>query len=266
MVDALNLRNLAWALTTLFEIILFSYIIHRRVYRTHQAFTLYCVVALLQGVLVAIAYSYFGSQSIQYFNIAWGAQTLVVCARWLAVIEIARKLLNGYSGIWRMASRILFVAGAMILAYSMAVSRMRWDLMITSADRAVELCIGVFIVSLFLFARYYRLAISSLERQLAIGFCLFSCFWVINDSLYQHWGSSVSVLWEISGIFSLLASLLLWISAVRSATQPHYSTVRIPAVSMSARQYQELSQELDSRLKLLDSRLNHLLRSEDSRS
>lgn len=264
MVDPVNLRNLAWAITTLFEIVLFAYILRRKVHRSHPAFALYSVTVLLQGVVVAVAYRVLGTESMRYFNIAWGAQAVVVCVRWLAVTEITRRVLAEYSGIWRLTSRILVIVAAFILVYSIVVSDMRWDQVITSADRAVELCLAVFIVCMFLFARYYRLAIASLERQLAIGFCLFSCFWVINNSIYQHWGRSATTLWEVLSIFSFLASLLIWTNAVRLATEAQESAARSP-VRVSPQQYAELSQRLDSRLQLLNNRLNRLLRSEDSR-
>jgi len=257
------LRNLTWAITTLFEIILFSCILRRRVYRSHPVFALYGLVVILQEASAAFAVRYFNPHSIEYFNFAWSVQAVVVCIRWLAVTEIARRVLAGYSGIWKMASHILVLASAIILAYSIAVSGARWDRLITSADRAVELCIGAFIVGMLLFARYYRLAIANLERQLATGFCLFSCFWVINNSIYQHWGSSAATLWEVLSIFSFFATLLIWISAIRNATAPQQVSYPVP---ISVQMYGELSKELDSRLQVLNRRLSHLLHSQDSRS
>lgn len=86
--------------------------------------------------------------------------------------------------------------------------------------------------------------------------------WVVNDLIYQHWGDSIAVLWEVLGIFSFLASLLLWISAVRTAAAPQPNAAPL---SVPPQKYGELSRELDSRLQLLNKRLTHLLRSEDSR-
>jgi hypothetical protein len=134
--------------------------------------------------------------------------------------------------------------------------------MVLAADRAVEFSLGSFIVGMFLFARYYRLAIANLERRLAVGFCLYSAFYVINDSLYENWRSSLGGLWNFLDILTFLASLLLWITAARSVTESREEEAQ---VALSPEVYERLSQELSSRLQFLDDRLNSLLRSGDSR-
>jgi hypothetical protein len=98
-----------------------------------------------------------GVPSIEYFDIAWGMQAVVICARWLAVMEIARQALAGYTGIWRLASSTLFVWCLAILVYALALAQYRWNLAVLNAHRAVELSIAGFIVGLLIFARYYRL-------------------------------------------------------------------------------------------------------------
>lgn len=262
MVEPLHLLNLAWVLTTLLEVVLLVLISRRGLHRSHPAFSLYLLAAVLQSALVACSTRYWGFQSIQNFNVTWGSQAVVVCVRWLAVAEITRKVLASYSGIWKMTSRILFVLGLIILTYSIAAASNRWELVVLNADRAVELCIGSFIVCMFLFARYYRLAMANLERRLAIGFCLYSCSQAINVSIFQSWRSSMGVWWDFFGIFSYLASLVVWISAVR---EPAEARQEVAQPALSPERYGEVSQQLNSRLDLLNNRLNHLLRSEDSR-
>ena len=158
---------------------------------------------------------------------------------------------------------ILFAVGVCVLAYSVAWHRTRWRGMVLSADRAVEFSIACFIFCMFLFARYYRLSISGVERRLAIGFCLYSTFFVINDSIYESWRSSFGGLWNFLGILTFLASLLVWIAAVHT---PIESREAEAPLAVSPEVYQQLSQELNSRLRLLDNRLNNLLRSGHSRS
>lgn len=158
--------------------------------------------------------------------------------------------------------RILFVLGLITLVYSIAVSNNQWELMVLNADRAVELCIGTFIVGMFLFARCYRLAMTNLERRLAVGFCLYSCSWVINVSIFQSWRNAMGVWWDFFGIFSYIATLTVWMSAVRERAE---APGEAPQPALSPEKYAEISQQLNSRLHLLNNRLNHLLRSEDSR-
>jgi hypothetical protein len=258
MIEPTNLLNLAWALTTLLEGILLVLIVRRRLSYSHPAFSLYIVAVILQSGAVAWSSWNWGPRSIQHFNIVWGSQALVVCARWLAITEITRKILAGYSGIWRMASRILFFLGAIVLIYSIAVSTNRWELMVLNADRAVELCIAAFVVGMLLFARYYRLAMGNLERQLTIGFCLYSCSWVINVSIFQSWRDSMGLWWDFFGVLSYFATLAIWIDGARKTV-----TIRAPVVpSMLSRDtYRKLVQQLNTRLDALNRRLSHLFRS-----
>ncbi len=263
MVEPLNLRNLAWTLTTLLEGVLLFVLLRRKLYRSHPAFSLYILAALLQSVVVASAYRFLGPQSLASWNIAWGSQGAVMCARWLAVAEIARKALAEYAGIWGMTSRILFLLGVCVIIYSMASADKGWAVMVLTADRSLELCIASFIVCMFLFVRYYRLPMGGLERLLAVGFCLYSCFYVINDSIYESWRSSLRGLWNYLDILTFLASLLLWLGATYRATE---TQPVLAQPSLSPEQYAVLSQKLNSRLHLLNRRLNHLFHSEDSRS
>jgi len=183
MVDPQDLRNLAWALTTLLAVVFLLYLLRRKVHRSHPAFFLYTVATILQNVVTPLAYRHWGFRSMQSWNIYWGSQGVVVCTRWLAIVEIARKLLANYPGIWRLANRLLFAVGICALVYAALASAHKWQWAVLYVDRGVELSIAAFLVSLFLIARYYRVPVAGLERYFAIGFSLYSCFWVINASL-----------------------------------------------------------------------------------
>lgn len=263
MVEPWTIRNLAWAATTVLELVLLFSLFQRAVYRAHPAFSLYISSTIVQSLFGAWASHHWGGQSMQYFNIAWGAQAVVVCLRWLAVIEIARRVFAGYAGIWKLASVILFVLCITILVYSVVIPRTGWYLSVLSADRAVEFSIASFIVALLLFARYYRLSMTNLERQLSIGFCLFSCSWVVSNTIYQGAQHPSGMWWEFFEILAFLATLLIWINAVRQPLEvPEAATP--PVLSMD--QYARVSQQLNARLHVLNDRLNRLLRSGDVRS
>jgi hypothetical protein len=263
MGEPLTLRNLAWALTTLLEFALFYYLVRRRLYRSHPAFFVYVLAVIAQSIFVAFVYHRWNPRGLTAWSIAWGSQAVIICARWFAITGIARKILAVYSGIWRMTRVILVLLSVCVLAFALLTSRNQWDLFVLNADRAVELCVGTFIVAMFIFVRYYRLVVPNLERLLAIGFCLYSCFYVINDSVYESWHTSFGAMWSFLDTLTFLASLVLWLKVVRGPTEA------LPAksgIQLSPEEYGQLSRQLDSRLLLLDSRLNHLLRSEGPRS
>ncbi|MGB7844916.1 MAG: hypothetical protein WBL63_04820 [Candidatus Acidiferrum sp.] len=263
MDDPLILRDLSWAITTMLEVVLSFYLLRRRLNRSHPIFFSYILATILQSLVVAFAYWRWGSQSMQSWNIFWGSQGAVVCLRWLAIAEIAREILATYSGIWRLADRLLFLAGIGVLVYSVLSMQNSWQWVVLNADRGVELAIAVILVSLLLFARYYRVPIAGLERYLIIGFCLYSCFWVVNDTLFARWPRSLVNLWGFLDTITFFATLMLWIRAVRAYTETERVTAYAP---VSPEAYAQLSLEVNARLRLLNDRLNHLLRVKDSRS
>jgi hypothetical protein len=261
MVGLFNFQNVTWILTALLEVTLLFDVLQRKFYRSYPAFFAYVLAVILQAALMAGADAHWGSTSKQAWMVAWSSQPVVLCARWCAVVEIARKVLAGYGGIQRMATRILMVLGVCMLAYSFVFSRFIWALMVLNADRAVELCIATFVVCMFVFARYYRLPMLNLERQLAIGFCLYSCAWVINDSIFENRPGAMWDLFYHLNVLAFLASLLLWIGAVRA---PAEARSVAPETQLSPEMYGQLSEKLNSRLNLLNHRLDHLFRSGDS--
>jgi len=104
---------------------------------------------------------------------------------------------------------------------------------------------------------------SQMDRMLAIGFCLYSCFFVINDSIYQAWIRTAGPLWNYLESVTYLATLLLWIGAVLRHSE---SRIAASAPSLTLEDYLELSGKLNSRLHVLNNRLDKLFHSGDSRS
>lgn len=266
MVEPLNLRNLAWALTTFAESVLFVLILWRKLHRSHPAFSFYIVAIIAQSFSIRLIYWRWGAGSMAAWNLGWASQILVLCARWLAITEISRRILQEYSGIRRLAGIILFVLGLAALTYGMATSGGQWQYMTLNAQRAVELCVGVFLVSVFVFARFYRIPIASLERQLALGFCLYSCFLIINFSLYQWRNATQAVLWSFLDVLAFLATLTVWINAVRASLPATVRGTSLTPTSLSPQEYAQLAQQVNTRLNLLSKRLSRLLRFEDPRS
>jgi hypothetical protein len=131
---------------------------------------------------------------------------VVLGARWLAVTEIARKILANYLGIRALVSRILFLLGVSVLVYAVLASRSDWWDLLPNADRGVELCIAIFIVGLFVFARYYRLPVTGFQSQLAIGFCIYSCTAFLNDAIFERWPNIFGGFWNYLPALSYFAS------------------------------------------------------------
>jgi len=263
MLPLLALRNVFWALSTILEVVLLLFLVRRHLHRAVPAFFAYVVLVILQSAVVASSFAFFGASSEPAFRIAWGSQAVIVVARWFAVMEIAKKTLAQYTGIWAFTSRLLILVTALMLLYSIGFSGSRMSLLILNAHRSVELCIAGLIVAIFVFVRYYRVPVNPLQRTLAVGFCLYSSFSVINDSLYEKWRLAVGSLWNYLDMLTFIASLILWIQAVRAYS---VSQEQIGPAALPSDTYGELSRKLNSRLDLLNQRLERFFRSQDLRS
>lgn len=262
MVDSLSFRNVIWGLTAFLQLVLLGYIIRQKAYRSHPFLATYVLSTLVQYIIDVFAIRQWGKDSIQYFDIFWVMQAVVLCARALAIVEIARRALFRYSAIWRLVSSLLFALGISVLAISVALSRNNWYTVVLNTDRAVELCLAVFVLGVFIFARYYRLPVTAFDRQIAIGFCLYSCSWVVSNTLLEFSRFSAWD-WNYVQVFGFAATLFLWINAVRNREEVREAD---EWALLSPAQYKALAGELDTRAELLDRRLDHLLHSEDSRS
>jgi hypothetical protein len=251
-----------WALNVAVELGLLLALASRKHYRNYPAFFSYICVDLLQAVVLLPGYLRWGFSAALTERFAWGTQGIVIFARAWAIAEICWHLLGQYSGIWALARRILLFFAFLVALYSILTAGWQWDQTVLKADLGLELTIGVVIVILFLFARYYEIVADPALRVLAIGFFLFSCFTVVNGSILQHKLKQYEDLWRILGILAFLASLSLWFSAFR---KPLPVLASGPAL-LPGDVYRTLAPEVNVRLRRLNEQLSKLGRSRKHRS
>ena len=176
-------QQIIWAVNAIMSVILLVLLAVRKNYRAYPAFTSYIALNLAQDALLFAIYRRWGFSSLASWEVAWGSQAAMICARAVAVAELCRHSLSRYLGIWALAKRILLLCAGLVLLYSGVAARHQWKLALPSAERALELSIATAIVVLFLFARYYGVRIESADRLLSTGFCLYSCFRALNDTI-----------------------------------------------------------------------------------
>ena len=267
MAETLLLRNLAWAATTALECVLLISVVRRKMYRTHPLFSLYVLSAIAQSALAFGVYRQWGFFSYTAWHLAWGSQGVVVLIRTLAVWELTRRLLAAYSGVWGLASKILLAVGIAVSFACILLSRRSFYDGAMDADRGVELSLAVVIVGVFLFLRYYGLEAKAPDRQLALGFCLYSSFFVINFSIFERYLQTYVNFWNFLDILTFLATLFIWTKAARSyniATQAATPPVMTePEITKDS--YTRVSQQLNRRLTSLNQRLNRLSSLRDKR-
>ncbi|HXC46925.1 MAG TPA: hypothetical protein VNU20_01440 [Candidatus Sulfotelmatobacter sp.] len=256
MIEPLQLQAAAWALTTALELVLFALFLRRKLGRTYPAFFAYLLSVILQSLTVAALYRTPNLAKLTIWLIAWGTQGVVVLMRSLAIVELNRSVLRRYIGIWALARRLLVGVAVAVLAYDLALSKGNWQWLILNGIRGLELAMAAVIVTMLLFARYYRVQVNHLQRALAVGLCLYSAFYVINYSVLERIVQQYGVLWNFLGMFAFIASLLVWINGANQYAEAEEAAVP-PAIPPEL--YGKLSSEVNSRLILLNRHLIQFL-------
>jgi hypothetical protein len=254
-------QQIMWAVNTATGVVLLLLLAVRKNYRAYPAFTFYIFVNLALGISLFIIYRRWGFSSAASWLFAWGMQAVAVCARALAVTEVCRHFLSRYAGIWALAQRILLACAGLVLLYSGLAVRHQWELALPTADRGLELAIAAVIVVLFVFARYYDLRPKSTDRSLAIGFCLYSCFRVLNDTISDRYLYGYAKLWSLLGMLAFFASLFLWTWALRNSRTERVAEQRLLPLVI----YQSIAPNINLRLRSLNDQLSKILKPEVAR-
>lgn len=254
MAEFITFDRLLWGAGIFLNAGLAALLLYRKNYRVFPFLFGYAVLNLIQGFALIEFYRIWGFRSATALKLAWGAQGLVTLARAMAVAEICHRILAKYSGIWQLARRLLLAAATAISLYAFAAAKGNWAFGILNMDRGLELAIATVIVLLFVFVRYYEVDVDAAVRTLAIGFFLFSCFRVLDDTIFEKWLHRYTELWNRLGSLAFLATLLLWTRALwrsqpRVASEPQM---------LPAGLYQALAPQINYRLRTLNENLGQL--------
>lgn len=258
MSEIATLERVLWGFSFCLNFALVFLLLYRKNYRIYPCFLLYTMVNLFQSVVVFASLQLWRYHSTTLFKIGWGTQGLVVTARALSVAEVCRHVLARYRGIWGLGWRLSVAVAALVLAYSWAVGKHSRLLFAVTADRSIELAIAAALLALLVFAHYYEVAIEPATRFLAIGFFLYSCFQVLNDTILERWLQKYVDFWNLLGTVTFLASMLVWGWALRVLQQP----ASPPPELLPGDHYRLLSPAINTRLKALDEQLGRFWRAE----
>ncbi len=255
-------QQMMWAVNTATGVFVLLLLVVRKNFRAYPAFTFYIVVNLVQAILLFIIYRRSGFSSTSSWLFAFGTQTVAIGARALAVAEICRHLLSRYPGIWGLAKRILLICAGLVLLYSGLAARHQWKLAVPSADRGLELSIATVIVVLFLFVRYYDVRTERADRWLATGFCIYSCFGTLNDTIADRYLYGYAELWSLLGMLAFFASLFLWSWALREARTETATEENLLPLGV----YQSFAPQINLRLRMLNDQLYKIWKPEVPRN
>jgi len=254
-----------WALQICVQISLCYLIIRRSAYKHLHFFIIYLVSDLARSGMIFESYRLWGFASWTSYIIVWSTQAVVVVARGLAVAELCKNCLRAYEGIWALGWRILAGVGAVLVLYAalapLAVSKKTFWVgvaaMVLAADRGLELALVAILLSLLIFVRYYGVALNRTHKALAVGFCFFSCVFVLNDTILSVFLKQYAAVWNGIQMSAYFVVLVAWLRAF-------YKLVPVPSpvpVLIPQALYQELAPRFNYRLRLLNDRLVGMLKS-----
>lgn len=252
MLEARTFEQVLLGLTFFFNAGLVVLLVYRKNPEVFPFFSLYMILNFFQGIVLFSAYKAWGFSSRETMQVAWSSQGLVSLARAGSVAEICYLALARFRGIWGLAWRLLAAAAALVALYSLALSPRNWQFAILNLDRGLELVMATVIVLLFLFVRYYEVAVQQPIRTIAIGFFLYSAFRVIDDSILERWWRTYGPLWNLLGTLAFIASLLLWASVLM---EKHAQITQEPEL-LPEGQYRSMSPVINARLRNLNERLS----------
>jgi hypothetical protein len=252
MIEIAQVQNLLWGANAVVDAVLAALLLLRKNYRRYPSFFFYILLVDVQNILFFVTYRQWGFNSLIAWRIAWMTLGVLICARALAVAEVCKHLLARYRGVWALAWRLLLACAVLVLICSLIIGKHQWKLAVHSASRGLDLAIAASIVGLFLFIKFYDVKTDSTDRILAVGFFLYSCFGVLNNTFLEHWLDRYSNLWNLLGMLAFLFSLSLWTWGLRL---PRAVPSR-EKVFMPGNVYSTIGSEVNLRLQLLNESLN----------
>ena len=251
-------ESLLGAASTLLELLVCAFAFRRRLYLRLPFFTAY--LALLVGRTLILWWFYlgpgYGSRvSFYYF---WVSQGILLAARAAAVAEIAWRALRGYRGVWALGWRVLLIIALFLLLHATLDARgsRPWiSPFILTAERGLELAAVGILVLLLAICRYYGIQLEPVQKMIALGMGLYSAVQVLNNSVLRV--THYFAMWNEIRIVSFQVALVIWLVALR---KPLPATAPAPPL-LPQRVYDELSPQVNYRLRALNQRLLEILKS-----
>lgn len=250
----LSFGKFAWGLGLALQVLLLMVLFARRRHWQFPALCSYLLLNSLQSVSLFVAYDLLGFHSRLAWRVAWISQGVVLAARAVAIGELCRHAVAGYRGIWALGWRVLATIAGIVLVLAISLGRHDLMILVLTFDLGIELAIAATLVGFFVFARYYDLSVEEPVLSLGLGFCLYSCVYVVNDAFLQRYMHSFTDAWNLISAVTFVVSLMLWLKAF-------WRPVRVPSSEiklLDADIYHKLMPQVNERLLALSEQLNRV--------
>lgn len=232
----------------------------RGVQRYLPIFTTYLAFVLVSSVLMGWVYRRTGFGSWTAWFTAWTAEGVTILLRGLVVVELCRKALRNYRGIWVVARGLLGIAAVFLVIYAAgdASNDANWvNPFVVTAERGLELAMAAVLVLLLGLCAYYRVPLPSWLRLVIIGLCFYSTVQALNDSFLRGWLDQHVFLWNYVRMLAFQLTKVVWLAAL---WKPLPDEPPAP-VLLGQETYDALAPQVNVRLRILNERLLEILRS-----
>lgn len=207
-----------WAASFVLEVVILCLLVFRGHFRSLPFFTSYIALNLCQAVLLYAIYKRYDQQSDFVHTFAWQAEAITLIAKAFATIEVLRRVLIAYRGIWGLAWRLVtFTCMATLLGVVIA-ARGQGDWATMEADRGYHLIFATAVLACLALIHYYRIHVAPTYRILLAGFCFYSCMKILANTalqefLYQRFTNSGEI-WQTFSMSVYVVVLVVWAVAL----------------------------------------------------
>ena len=255
-----------WVISIVAQLGVFGFLMSRRHFRRLPYFTTYMALNLCQAYYLLAVYFHFGFGRGKVSSLAWVSQASTLVLSALATTEILRLVLSPFRGIWALAWRLLAATSAIVVAYAAIHTWGDMNWAVLEADRGYHLTIAILIVACLLLVHHYSIPIHPIYKALLGGFCFYSCMVVLVNTILQailfRRFPQFEPIWQTATLLSFVGVLLVWAVALR---KPFPASDERPVV-LSASVYQQISPEINARLRLLNEQLGQFWKLEAPRN
>lgn len=251
------LANPRWLIGLSFEIFVASWAIRRGYFRQLPVFTAYLTVLVVGQLFYWVVLVSKGLTSRASFWSYWATQAIFLVFRAGTVVELARRILSPFLGIWALARILLITIGGILLLIAGVATYQKDSLIafIPTLERGIEFAIVGMLGFVILFARYYEIMIERPVMLIAIGLLFYSAIGVANSHILATWLRSYFSIWDEIRQESFLVALITWLVAVWKPLAARAKPGLLqPAV------YGEMMPAMNFQLRQLNGRLSEMLR------
>jgi hypothetical protein len=254
-----------WAFSVAAQVAVCATLLFRGRFRKLPVFTAYISLNLCQAGFLYVVYAHFGFSSHTAEVLAWWSEVSTLILRSLATAEVLRLALGPYRGIWGLGWRVLAVAFGGVFSYAAieAGRNIAWFLVL--AERGLNFAFAVALVACLLLVRHYMVPVRPTYKALLAGFCFYSCTVVLASMAAQTFilrgFAHYQPIWQAATTLSFAIVQVVWAVALRKPLPVEENQ----HVLLPASIYQQLSPEINQRLRALNEQLIQFWKPEATR-